>query len=84
MDTASLRDLFTKPYGAPAPTQERQGIAAYMAAQEGLIQRCDDSPIMMNSRSTADLTARLLRYSSNETPLMTSSIELQASRISCK
>ena len=32
----------------------------------------------------ADLTARLLRYSSNETPLMTSSIELQASKISCK
>jgi len=41
MDTSSLRDLFTKPYGAPAPTQERQDIAAYMAAQEGLIQRCD-------------------------------------------
>jgi hypothetical protein len=41
MNTGSLRDLFTKPYGAPAPTQERQDIAAYMAAQEGLIQRCD-------------------------------------------
>ena len=24
------------------PTQERHGIAAYIAAQEGLIQRCDD------------------------------------------
>ena len=41
MDTASLRDLFTKPHGAPAPTQERQDIAAYLAAQEGLIQRCN-------------------------------------------
>lgn len=61
MDTASLRALFTKPYGAPAPTeaqwralyaddvhfqdptQDRQGIGAYLAAQEGLIQRCDDT-----------------------------------------
>lgn len=56
----ALRDLFTKPYGAPGPTpeqwralydedvhftdptQERQGLAAYIAAQEGLLQRCDD------------------------------------------
>jgi len=61
VDTASLRALFSKPYGAPAPTeaqwrtlyaddvhfqdptQERQGIAAYLAAQEGLIKRCDDT-----------------------------------------
>jgi hypothetical protein len=42
------------------------------------------SPIMMNSRSTADLTARLLRYSSKETLLITSSIEWQAPRTSCK
>lgn len=60
VDVASLRALFTKPYGAPAPseaqwralyaedvhfqdpTQERQGIAAYLAAQEGLVRRCDD------------------------------------------
>lgn len=60
MDAASLRALFTKPYGAPAPseeqwrrayandvhfqdpTQERQGIAAYLEAQEGLLKRCDD------------------------------------------
>jgi hypothetical protein len=41
MVTASLRALFTKPHGAPAPTRERQDIAAYLAAQEGLIQRCD-------------------------------------------
>jgi hypothetical protein len=47
VDTASLRALFTKPYGAPAPTQERQGIAAYLAAQEGLIQRCDGSKAKM-------------------------------------
>jgi hypothetical protein len=56
-----LRALFTKPYGAPAPTeaqwrefyaddvhfqdptQEKQGIAAYLAAQEGLVKRCDDT-----------------------------------------
>lgn len=61
MDSARLRALFTKPYGAPAPTeaqwrelyaddvhfqdptQEKQGIAAYLAAQEGLLQRCDDT-----------------------------------------
>jgi limonene-1,2-epoxide hydrolase len=52
--------LFTKPYGAPAPTaeqwravydeavhfqdptQEKQGIDAYITAQEGLMRRCDD------------------------------------------
>ena len=55
-----LKALFTKPYGAPAPTaeqwravyddkvhfqdptQERRGIDAYIAAQEGLMRRCDD------------------------------------------
>lgn len=55
-----LRTLFTKPYGAPGPsqeqwrafyaddvhfqdpTQERNGIEAYLAAQEGLLKRCDD------------------------------------------
>jgi hypothetical protein len=60
MDAASLRALFTKPYGSPAPseaqwrelyasdvhfqdpTQERQGLTAYLEAQEGLIKRCDD------------------------------------------
>ena len=60
VDTSSLRALFTKPYGAPAPseaqwrelyaddvhfqdpTQEKRGIAAYIAAQEGLLRRCDD------------------------------------------
>ncbi|MCP9832772.1 MULTISPECIES: nuclear transport factor 2 family protein [unclassified Cyanobium] len=57
---ASLRALFTKPYGAPGPTaqqwravydedvhfqdptQERRGLSAYIVAQEGLMQRCDD------------------------------------------
>jgi len=57
---ATLRALFTKPYGAPTPsaeqcraeyddavhfqnpTQEKQGIEAYIAAQEGLMKRCDD------------------------------------------
>ncbi len=60
MDTSSLRALFTKPYGAPAPseaqwraaysdnvvfedpTQKQQGLDAYLAAQEGLLRRCDD------------------------------------------
>ena len=57
---ASLRALFTKPYGVKGPTpeewravydenvhfqdptQERQGLDAYIVAQEGLMQRCDD------------------------------------------
>ena len=61
VDTAQLRALFSKPYGAPGPsqaqwrelyaedvhfsdsTQEREGIAAYIAAQEGLLKRCDDT-----------------------------------------
>jgi SnoaL-like domain len=61
VDAASLRALFTKPYGTPGPseaqwralyaedvhfqdpTQERTGIAAYIAAQEGLLRRCDDT-----------------------------------------
>ena len=60
VDTSSLRALFTKPYGAPAPseaqwraaysdnvvfedpTQKHQGLDAYLAAQEGLLRRCDD------------------------------------------
>jgi hypothetical protein len=60
LDEAGLRALFSKPYGAPAPTpeqwravyaddvhfrdptQEQQGIAAYLAAQDGLVRRCDD------------------------------------------
>lgn len=60
MDAASLKALFTKPYGTPPPneeqwrtlyaedvhfqdpTQERQGIKAYIEAQEDLIRRCED------------------------------------------
>ncbi|MEN9861121.1 MAG: hypothetical protein RLZZ515_1603 [Cyanobacteriota bacterium] len=60
VDTSQLRALFTKPYGAPAPseqqwrqaysddvvfedpTQKQQGLEAYLAAQEGLLRRCDD------------------------------------------
>ena len=59
MDAASLRALFTKPWGAPPPTearwrefyaedvhfqdptQEHHGLAAYIAAQEGLLRRCE-------------------------------------------
>jgi hypothetical protein len=65
----SLRHLFTKPYGAPAPsaedwrnaysptvhfqdpTQERQGIEAYITAQEGLLKRCDD--VMLQAKAIA-------------------------------
>ena len=60
MNVDRLRELFTKPYGMPAPTeeqwrelydenvrfkdptQERQGIKAYVEAQDGLMRRCDD------------------------------------------
>ena len=60
MDVNALRALFTKPFGAPAPTseqwraayaddvhfqdptQEHHGIDAYLKAQQGLLQRCDD------------------------------------------
>lgn len=61
MDASGLHSLFSKPYGAPGPseeewralyaedvlfqdpTQERRGIDAYIKAQEGLLQRCDDT-----------------------------------------
>ena len=60
MDALKLRQLFTKPYGEPAPseqqwrdlyaadvqfedpTQKRQGINAYIKAQQDLLRRCDD------------------------------------------
>ncbi len=60
MDCAGLKELFTKAYGAAAPseaqwreayaddvqfqdpTQKREGIKAYLDAQEGLMKRCDD------------------------------------------
>ena len=60
MDALKLRQLFTKPYGEPAPseqqwrdlyavdvqfedpTQKRQGINAYIKAQQDLVRRCDD------------------------------------------
>jgi hypothetical protein len=60
LSEASLKALFTKPYGVPGPTaqqwravydedvhfqdptQERRGVNAYIVAQEGLMQRCDD------------------------------------------
>lgn len=66
---SDLRALFTKPYGAPAPsreqwlalysesvhfvdpTQEHQGIEAYLKAQQGLIDRCDD--VMLQAGSMA-------------------------------
>jgi len=60
VNTSQLRALFSKPYGAPAPseqqwreaysedvvfedpTQKQKGLKAYLAAQEGLLHRCDD------------------------------------------
>ena len=60
VNTSQLRALFSKPYGAPAPseqqwreaysedvvfedpTQKQKGLKAYLAAQEGLLRRCDD------------------------------------------
>ncbi|MFO7629191.1 MAG: nuclear transport factor 2 family protein [Prochlorococcaceae cyanobacterium] len=60
LSEATLKALFTKPYGVPGPspeqwravydesvhfqdpTQERRGIEAYIAAQDGLMKRCDD------------------------------------------
>lgn len=36
------RELYAEDVHFQDPTQERHGIAAYIAAQEGLIQRCDD------------------------------------------
>lgn len=69
VDSDTLRTLFTKPYGCPAPTpeqwralyandvhfqdptQERWGVDAYLAAQEGLVRRCDD--VMLRPLSIA-------------------------------
>ena len=60
LNQASLRQLFTKPYGVAAPTaeqwrqvyaenvhfedptQSKEGVDAYILAQQGLVQRCDD------------------------------------------
>jgi hypothetical protein len=70
----SLRSLFTKPYGAPGPTQaqwravyaenvhfqdptqERNGIEAYLAAQEGLLKRCDDVSLVPGAIALTDDT----------------------------
>lgn len=39
---AQWRELYADDVHFSDPTQERQGIAAYIAAQEGLLKRCDD------------------------------------------
>ena len=75
LDAAALQALFTKPYGAPAPseaqwrqayaedvhfqdpTQERQGITAYLEAQEGLLKRCDDVYLTPGAVAIAGNTA---------------------------
>ena len=71
----SLRALFTKPYGAPAPsheqweavyaadvhfedpTQSRDGLQAYLEAQDGLVQRCDDVYLAPHAVSITGKTA---------------------------
>lgn len=40
---AQWRELYADDVHFQDPTQEKQGIAAYLAAQEGLLQRCDDT-----------------------------------------
>ena len=37
------RELYDEQVSFQDPTQERQGIEAYIAAQNGLVERCDDS-----------------------------------------
>ncbi len=39
---AQWRELYAENVHFQDPTQERQGIAAYIKAQQGLLQRCDD------------------------------------------
>ncbi|MFM7653117.1 MAG: nuclear transport factor 2 family protein [Vulcanococcus sp.] len=39
---AQWRALYAEDVHFQDPTQEKQGIAAYLAAQEGLMRRCDD------------------------------------------
>jgi hypothetical protein len=39
---AQWRELYDDAVHFQDPTQEKHGIAAYIAAQDGLIQRCDD------------------------------------------
>jgi hypothetical protein len=40
---AQWREVYADDVHFSDPTQERQGIAAYIAAQEGLLKRCDDT-----------------------------------------
>ena len=75
MDALKLRQLFTKPYGEPAPseqqwrdlyavdvqfedpTQKRQGINAYIKAQQDLVRRCDDVFLEADSVVVSEGTA---------------------------
>ena len=75
MDALKLRQLFTKPYGEPAPseqqwrdlyaadvqfedpTQKRQGINAYIKAQQDLLRRCDDVFLEADSVVVSEGTA---------------------------
>ena len=75
MDALKLRQLFTKPYGEPAPsehqwrdlyaadvqfedpTQKRQGIDAYIKAQQDLVRRCDDVFLEADSVVVSEGTA---------------------------
>lgn len=75
MNTAQLRTLFNKSYGAPGPseaqwralyaddvhfsdpTQERRGIEAYIAAQDALLKRCDDTYLKAGAIAIEDNSA---------------------------
>ena len=75
MDALKLRQLFTKPYGEPAPseqqwrdlyaadvqfedpTQKRQGINAYIKAQQDLVRLCDDVFLEADSVVVSEGTA---------------------------
>mgnify|MGYP003332446432 CR=1 FL=1 len=75
VDALKLRQLFTKPYGEPAPseqqwrdlyaadvqfedpTQKRQGINAYIKAQQDLVRRCDDVFLEADSVVVSEGTA---------------------------
>lgn len=46
---AQWRALYAEDVHFQDPTQERLGIAAYIAAQEGLMRRCDDTMLKANA-----------------------------------
>ena len=57
---AQWRALYADDVHFQDPTQERQGIAAYLAAQEGLIRRCDDTYLTPGAIAVDGDTDRVL------------------------